>query len=177
MAAHRSRKIKVNPAPVSGNRPDLAPLAQKCKLPFVRIPWNDRAQAEVRALRLLEEHEFDFVVLARVMKILPPNFVWRFNNKTLNIHPSWQPSFPGPQACRQADESGVKIAGVTTHFVSMRLDEAPIIAQGSFQIRPGMTLKDIIARGRQLEAEGLVKAVKLYPGKRLDFYSGVAKEV
>ena len=116
----------------------------------MRIPWNDRAKAETRALRLLEEHGIDFVVLARFMKILSPNFVWRYKNKIINIHPSLLPSFPGPQAYRQAYEQGVKIAGVTAHFVSMRLDEGPIIAQGSFQIPPGITFKDIVARGQRL---------------------------
>ncbi len=76
--------------------------------------------------------QIDFVVLARFMKIFSPNFVWRYKNKIINIHPSLLPSFPGPQAYRQAYEQGVKIAGVTAHFVSMRLDEGPIIAQGSF---------------------------------------------
>ena len=139
---------------------------------------DDRAQAEGRALRLLEEHQIDFVVLARFMtEILSPNFVWRYKNKIINIHPSLLPSFPGPQAYRQAYEQGVKISGVTAHFVSMRLDEGPIIAQGSFQIRPGMALKELITRGQQLEAAVLVKAVKLYLGKRLDVYWGVVKEV
>jgi formyltetrahydrofolate deformylase len=128
-------------------------------------------------LRLLEKHRIDFVVLARFMKILSPNFVWRYRNKIINIHPSLLPSFPGPQACRQAYEQGVKIAGGTAYFVSMRLDEGPIIAQGSFQIRPGMTLKEIVERGQRLEASVLVKAVKLYLGKRLDVYWGVVKEV
>ncbi|HEV2436114.1 MAG TPA: formyltetrahydrofolate deformylase [Verrucomicrobiae bacterium] len=177
MTAHRRREIKADPVLVLGNRPDLAPLARKLNLPFARLPWTDRARAEARALRLLEEHEIDFVVLARFMKILSPNFVWRFKNKIINIHPSLLPSFPGPQAYRQAYESGVKIAGVTAHFVSMRLDEGPIIAQGSFLIRPGMSLKDIIARGQQIEADVLVKAVKLYLGKHLDVYWGVVKEV
>jgi formyltetrahydrofolate deformylase len=177
MAAHHRREIKADPVLVLGNRPELASLARKSKLPFARIPWNDRARAESRALRLLEEHEIDFVVLARFMKILSPNFVWRFKNKIINIHPSLLPSFLGLQAYRQAYESGVKIAGVTAHFVSMRLDEGPIIAQGSFQIRPGMTLKDIVARGQQVEAEVLVKGVKLYLGKHLDVYWGVVKEV
>ena len=177
LAAHRRREIKADPVLVLANRLDLAPLAKKFKLPFVRISWNDRARAEARALRLLEEHEIDFVVLARFMKILSPNFVWRYKNKIINIHPSLLPSFPGPQAYRQAYEQGVKIAGVTAHFVSMRLDEGPIIAQGSFQIRPGMTLKEIVARGQRVEAEVLVKAVKLYLGKRLDVYWGVVKEV
>ena len=111
------------------------------------------------------------------MKILSPNFVWRYKNKIINIHPSLLPSFPGPQAYRQAYESGVKIAGVTAHFVSMRLDEGPIIAQGAFVIRPGMTLKDLTAAGQKIEAKVLVKAVKLYLGKRLDVYWGVVKEV
>ena len=111
------------------------------------------------------------------MKILSPNFVWRYKNKIINIHPSLLPSFPGPQAYRQAYESGVKIAGVTAHFVSMRLDEGPIISQGAFVVRPGMELKEIVERGQQVEADVLVKAVKLYLGKRLDVFWGVVKEV
>jgi formyltetrahydrofolate deformylase len=177
LAAHHRRQFKADPVLVISNRPALAPLVRKSQLPFVHIPWNDRAWAESRALRLLEEHQIDFVVLARFMKILSPNFVWRYKNKIINIHPSLLPSFPGPQAYRQAYEQGVKIAGVTAHFVSMRLDEGPIIAQGSFQIRPGMALRELIARGQQLEANVLIKAVKLYLGKRLDVYWGVVKEV
>ncbi len=170
-------KLKADAALVIGNHANFAPLARKSKLPFVHINWTDRAMAEARALRLLEENEIDFIVLARFMKILSPNFVWRYKNKIINIHPSLLPSFPGPQAYRQAYEQGVKIAGVTAHFVSMRLDEGPIIAQGAFAITPGMTLKDIVAAGRKIEAAVLVKAVKLYLGKRLDVYWGVVKEV
>ncbi len=170
-------KLKADPALVIGNHADFAPRARKAGLPFVHVAWTDRARAEAQALRLLEENHIDFVVLARFMKILSPNFVWRYKNKIINIHPSLLPSFPGPQAYRQAYEQGVKIAGVTAHFVSMRLDEGPIIAQGAFHTRPGMALKDLVARGQQLEAGVLVKAVKLYLGKRLDVYWGVVKEV
>ncbi len=177
LAAHRRRQFKADPVLVISNRADLAARAKKAGLPFVHIPWSDRTKAEARALRLLEEYQIDFVVLARFMKILSPNFVWRYKNKIINIHPSLLPSFPGPQAYRQAYEGGVKIAGVTAHFVSMRLDEGPIIAQGSFQIRPGMALKELVARGQELEAGVLVKAVKIYLGKHLDVYWGVVKEV
>jgi formyltetrahydrofolate deformylase len=170
-------KLKADPALVIGNYDDFASRAKKSKLPFAHINWNDRAQAENHALQLIEEHEIDFIVLARFMKILSPNFVWRYKNKIINIHPSLLPSFPGPQAYRQAYESGVKIVGVTAHFVSMRLDEGPIIAQGAFHTRPATTLKELIARGQQIEADVLVKAVKLYLGKRLDVYWGVVKEV
>jgi len=177
LAAHRRRQLKADPVLVISNRADLAASAKKAGLLFVHVPWNDRAPAEARTLRLLEEHQIDFVVLARFMKILSPNFVWRYKNKIINIHPSLLPSFPGPQAYRQAYEGGVKIAGVTAHFVSMRLDEGPIIAQGAFLIRPGMALKDIVASGQKLESEVLVKAVKIYLGKHLDVYWGVVKEV
>lgn len=170
-------KLKADAALVIGNHAEFALLAKKFRLPFAHVPWQDRARAEAQVLGLLEERQIDFVVLARFMKILSPNFVWRYKNKIINIHPSLLPSFPGSQAYRQAYEQGVKIAGVTAHFVSTRLDEGPIIAQGAFRIRPGMALKDIVARGQHLEAAMLVKAVKLYLGKRLDVYWGVVKEV
>ena len=168
---------KAEPALVLSNRRDLEPLARENRLPFVHIPWEDRLRAEPQALRVLDEHEIDFIVLARFMKILSPNFVWRFKNKIINIHPSLLPSFPGPQAYRQAYEQGVKIIGVSSHFVTMNLDEGPIIAQDCFAVRPQMTLKQIVAAGQKLEAATLLKAVKLYLQKRLDVYWGIVKEV
>ena len=168
---------KVEAAVVLSNRRDLEPVAREHGLPFVHVPWEDRLRGEQHALRVLDEHEIDFIVLARFMKILSPNFVWRFKNKIINIHPSLLPSFPGPQAYRQAYEQGVKIIGVSSHFVTMNLDEGPIIAQDCFAVRPQMTLKQIVAAGQKLEAATLLKAVKLYLDKRLDVYWGVVKEV
>jgi len=162
---------------VLSNRRDLAPLARQANLPFKVLHWQNRQKAEERAIRIFEESAIDFVVLARFMKILSPNFVWRFKNKIINIHPSLLPSFPGPQAYRQAYERGVKIIGVSAHFVTMDLDEGPIIAQDSFAVRPNMSLKGIIAAGQKLEAKTLVRAVKVYLTKRLDVFWGIVKEV
>jgi formyltetrahydrofolate deformylase len=159
------------------NRRDLEPLARRFGLPFHYVRWHDRAAAERRLLRLLEGLEVDFVTLARFMKILSPNVVWRYKNKIINIHPSLLPSFPGPQAYRQAYEHGVKIIGVTAHFVSMHLDEGPIIAQAAAAIRSNASLKDIVGLGQRLEAAVLVKAVRLYLSRRLDVHWGVVKEV
>lgn len=170
-------QLKADPALMLSNWKDLEPLAAKAKIPFACVPWNDRATAEAQALQLLDKHEVDFVVLARFMKILSPNFVWRYKNKIINIHPSLLPSFPGPQPYRQAYEHGVKIVGVTAHFVSMQLDEGPIIAQASTPVPAHATLKQIVAAGQKLESKTLVKAVKLYLTKRLDVYWGVVKEV
>ena len=177
LAACRAGKLKAEPAVLVANRPDLKNLAQKHKLPFVVVPWQDRATAEEAALAVLEEHQVDFVVLARFMKILSPAFVWRYKNKLINIHPSLLPSFPGSQAYRQAYERGVKVVGVTAHFVTMNLDEGPIITQASFPVRPGMQRNDIVAAGQKLETKVLVKAVGLYLKKRLDVHWGIVREV
>lgn len=176
-ALKRGRLNKAEPVVVVSNRRDLEPLAKKFKLPFVYVDWRDRVKAEQKTQAVLDAHEVDFVVLARFMKILSPNFVWRYKNKIINIHPSLLPSFPGAQAYRQAYEHGVKIIGVTAHFVSMHLDEGPIISQESFKVGPGMKLADIVTKGQKLESKALVRAVGLFLSKRLDVYWGVVKEV
>jgi formyltetrahydrofolate deformylase len=143
----RGRLKKADPVVVLSNRKELEPMARDAKLPFFHIPWEDRLKAEEAALRILDEHEVDFIVLARFMKILSPTLVWRYKNKILNIHPSLLPSFPGPQAYRQAYEQGVKIIGVSAHFVTVNLDEGPIIAQDCFHVKPQMALKEIVQEG------------------------------
>lgn len=178
LAAVKQGKLrKAEPVLVLGNHRDLEALAKKAGLPFIHLPWEDRTKAEAQALQILTEHQIDFVVLARFMKILSPNFVWRYKNKIINIHPSLLPSFPGPQAYRQAYEHGVKIIGVTAHFVSMHLDEGPIIAQSSFPVKPSYGLKEIMDHGQKLEAKTLLKAVQLYLTKQLDVHWGKVKWV
>lgn len=177
LGACRSNQLKADPALVLSNSASLEPEVRKQRLPFEFIDWRDRAVAEKQVLGLLEKHETDFIVLARFMKILSPDFVWRHKNKIINIHPSLLPSFPGSQAYRQAYERGVKIIGVTAHFVTMQLDEGPIIAQDSFPVRRGMKLEDIVAEGQKLESKVLLKAVKLYLARRLDVYWGIVKEI
>lgn len=175
--ACRQGRLKADPVVVISNHTELKPAAREQGIPFRHIPWNNRVTAEEKALKILDQFEVDFVVLARFMKILSPNFAWRYKNKIINIHPSLLPSFPGAQAYRQAYEHGVKILGVTAHFVSMHLDEGPIITQDSFKLRPNMSLKQIIATGQALETRTLIRAVRLYLTRRLDVHWGVVKEV
>ncbi|MCL5098036.1 MAG: formyltetrahydrofolate deformylase [Candidatus Omnitrophica bacterium] len=177
MTAFKAGRLKAEPAVVLSNRTDLEPLARRFEIPFVCFNATDRAESERQTLQELERREIDFVVLARYMRILSPNFVWRYKNKIVNIHPSLLPSFPGAQAYRQAYERGVKVVGVTAHFVTMDLDEGPIIAQESFHIRPNMSLKEIVDAGQKLETKTLVKAVSLYLTKRLDVHWGIVKKV
>ena len=169
--------LKADPVVLVSNHTAMKSLANKHKVPFKQVKWDNRKQGEEESLALMEQYGVDFIVLARFMKILSPTFVWHFKNRIINIHPSLLPSFPGPQAYRQAYEHGVKIAGVTAHFVNMHLDEGPIIAQESFAIKPTMTLKDVVATGQKLETRVLIRAVRLFLSKRLDVHWGTVKEV
>src|ERR1700722_6198557 len=164
--------LGAKPVVVIGNRPDLGAIARKNKLPFYHAPFNHRATAEEHVLKLLEKHEVDFIVLARFMKILSPNFVWRWKNKIINIHPSLLPAFPGANAYRQAYERGVKVVGVTAHFVTPNLDEGPIIAQEVLMVRSDEPLASIVKRGQSLETKCVLRAVRAYVTKRLDVHWG-----
>ena len=143
--------------------------------------WFEALALKESAKIIFDTREMTVQYFATARYNNAPSPSWPFSydreNKIINIHPSLLPSFPGPQAYRQAYEHGVKIAGVTAHFVSMQLDEGPIIAQESFRIKSGMTLKQIVAAGQLCEAKALLKAVKLYLTKRLDVHWGVVKEV
>lgn len=172
LLAKSSAALGAQPVVVIGNRPELEPLARKHKLPFYNVPFNNRAHAEEEVLKLLEKYEIDFIVLARFMKILSPNFVWRWKNKIINIHPSLLPAFPGANAYRQAYERGVKIIGVTAHFVTPNLDEGPIIAQEALIVRSNESLGSIVKRGQSLETKCVLRAVRAYVTKRLDVHWG-----
>jgi len=172
LLAKAAKGLGAKPVVVISNRPDLAPAAKKAGLPFYHILFNDRAKAEQQVLALLDKHEVDFVVLARFMKILSPNFVWRWKNKIINIHPSLLPAFPGANAYRQAYERGVKIVGVTAHFVTPNLDEGPIISQEVLKVRSNEPLVSIVKRGQQLETRCVLRAVRTYVTKRLDVHWG-----
>jgi len=172
LLARSPKKLGAQPVVVIGNRPALEPLARCGKLPFHHVSFHDRARAEQRVLQLLEKYEVDFIVLARFMKILSPNFVWRWKNKIINIHPSLLPAFPGANAYRQAYERGVKVVGVTAHFVTPNLDEGPIIAQEALVVRSNEPLTSIIKRGQKLETKCVLHAVRAYVTKRLDVHWG-----
>jgi len=164
--------LGAKPVVVIGNRPDLEPLARANKLPFYHVPFLNRAVGEQQILKLLDKHEIDFIVLARFMKILSPNFVWRWKNKIINIHPSLLPAFPGANAYRQAYERGVKVVGVTAHFVTPNLDEGPIITQEALIVRSDESLASIVKRGQALETKCVLRAVRAYVTKRLDVHWG-----
>ena len=110
---------------VIGNHDDLEPLAAHYGLEFHDIGDEKGIPDEGHLLELLDEYETDLVVLARYMRILGPEVVFRYEDRIINVHPSLLPAFPGAEAYRQAREDGVRIAGVTAHYVTTDLDQGP----------------------------------------------------
>lgn len=157
---------------VIGNRDDLRPLAEAAGVPFVHVPWTDRPKAEETLVEVLDRYDVDFLVLARFMRILSPGFCWRYRNRIINIHPSLLPAFAGAEAYRQAWEKGVRVVGVTAHFVTPDLDQGPIIHQDAFGVGADWSVKKIREKGQEFEAKVLVEAVRVYLEKRLDVHWG-----
>ncbi|MGM0591383.1 MAG: formyltetrahydrofolate deformylase [Halobacteriota archaeon] len=157
---------------VIGNRDYLEPLADHYDVPFYDIGDEKGTPDEDRLLDLLEEYNADLIVLARYMRILSPNVVFRYEDRIINIHPSLLPSFPGAAAYRQAKEEGVRIAGVTAHYVTTDLDQGPIITQRAFNVPDDATLDDIKNLGQPLEADALLEAVRLHLEDGLTVHRG-----
>ena len=160
-------------AGVFANHPDLEPIAKAAGLKFAWHPADDVNKHFAWLEKSLKEHAIDLVVLARYMRILPPNLVEQFRHKIINIHPSLLPYFPGAAPYKQAYESGVRVHGCTAHFVTEQLDEGPVIMQDVFHINVGAdTLDDVKRNGLELEARVLSKAVQLFLDEELVVVEG-----
>ncbi|WP_254807435.1 formyltetrahydrofolate deformylase [Natronosalvus amylolyticus] len=147
---------------VIGNHDDLEPLAAHYDVPFHDIGNDNGAQNEDQLLELLAEYDADLIVLARYMRILSPNVVFRYEDRIINVHPSLLPAFPGAEAYRQAIEEGVRVAGVTAHYVTTDLDQGPVITQRAFDVPDDADLEMMKERGQPLEADALLEAVRLH---------------
>ncbi|MGA9296608.1 MAG: phosphoribosylglycinamide formyltransferase [Nitrososphaeraceae archaeon] len=173
LEARKNREIYANLSVIIGTDFTFVQMAKNAGIPY-RVVANSKSQeeTEARILKLIEEFNIDLIVLARYMRVLSPNFVWRYPNRIINIHPSLLPAFPGAYAYVQAFEKGAKIVGCTAHFITDELDQGPIICQDAFDVLPSDTLESIKSKGRELEAKTLLKAIKLYLEDKLEVYWG-----
>jgi len=172
LESYNKNELKTKIQIIIGSSNILKPIAEKYNIPFYLIDHKDQAEAERQILKLFEEYNIDMVILARYMRILTPNFVWRYPNKIINIHPSLLPAFPGAYAYVQAYERGAKIVGCTAHFVTEDLDQGPIICQKSFNVLESDNIDSIKNKGRKLESSTLLEAVKLALEGKLEVYWG-----
>lgn len=148
---------------VIGNHETLRPMVERTGLPFdcVSAKGLSREEHEAQVFEKLEAYDFDYLVLAKYMRILTPEFVSRYNNRIINIHHSFLPAFIGANPYRQAYERGVKVIGATAHFVNDSLDDGPIIAQDTLNIGHREQPDDMARMGRDVEKIVLARALKL----------------
>ena len=153
---------------IIGTEKSLESIARKAKIPFIVVEEKNQTKAEEKIIDICKKYNIDLISLARYMRILSPNFVWRYPNRVINIHPSLLPAFAGASAYAQAYERGTKIVGVTSHYVTENLDQGPIIFQDSFKVDPNDTLEKIKSKGQKLEADTLLKATKMHLENKLE---------
>jgi phosphoribosylglycinamide formyltransferase-1 len=128
---------------------------------FERDRYPDRAARDSAIAAWLEERDVDLIVLAGYMELLSSEFVRRFPHRIVNVHPALLPSFPGLDAVGQALEHGVRLTGVTIHFVDEGVDSGPIILQRAIGVpytRDRQYLEEEIHR---VEHELLPRAIRL----------------
>ncbi|MFZ1077338.1 MAG: phosphoribosylglycinamide formyltransferase [Nitrosotalea sp.] len=170
--ARAKNQLRGEIAVIIGTENTLSKLAKKAKIPFVLVSEKEQSRAEEKIISISKKYNVDLIVLARYMRILSPNFVWRYPNRIINIHPSLLPAFPGAFAYVQAYERGAKIVGCTAHYVTEDLDQGPIIFQDAFAIDEDETLESLKRKGQRLEARTLLEAVKMHLDGRLEVYWG-----
>ena len=118
----------------------------------------------------LEKRSVNLVVLARYMQMLSQDFVACYPNRIINIHHSFLPAFAGGRPYHQAHERGVKIIGATAHYVTVDLDQGPIIEQDVVRVSHRDTVGDLVTKGRDLEKVVLARAVRHHLRHRIVVY-------
>jgi formyltetrahydrofolate deformylase len=149
---------------VLSNRPALRQLTERFDVPFHAVAQGDltRDGHEAELLAVIDGYYApDYLVLAKYMRLLTPEFVGRYAGRIVNIHHSFLPAFAGANPYRQAFARGVKIIGATAHFVTAQLDEGPIIAQGVLPIDHSYRPEQMAQAGRDVEKIVLAKALEL----------------
>ena len=127
----------------------------------------DRARRDDALAGWLEAREVELVVLAGFMELLTPGFIRRFAGRIVNVHPALLPAFPGLGAIEQALEHGVKVAGVTVHFVDEGVDSGPIVLQEAFELPYHRDISAIRQHFHDVEHRLLPRAVRLIAAGRV----------
>ena len=165
---HRRGELPVTIPMVISNHTNVAEDVRSFGVPFFHIPSQgpDKSAAEAEMVKLLAGN-VDFVVLARYMQILSPDFLDNVGVPVINIHHSFLPAFIGAAPYRKAKERGVKLIGATSHYVTKELDEGPIIEQDVARVSHADDAADLQARGAYVERAVLSRAVQWHAQDRV----------
>ena len=171
------KKIPINPAVVISNKSDAKGLkiAQRLGIKTEVIESKNfkgsRLEYDKKIITVLEKYgvtpKNGLVCLAGFMRIISPEFVKKYKNRIINIHPALLPAFPGLDAQKQAIDYGAKYSGCTVHFVDSGVDSGPIILQSIVKIRKGDTEKTLSKRILATEHKAYPEAVRLFAEKKI----------
>ncbi len=173
----KRKKIPINPAVIISNKLDAKGLkiAQRLGIKTEVIESKDfkgsRLDYDKKIISTLEKYgvtpKNGLVCLAGFMRIISPEFVKKYKNRIINIHPALLPSFPGLDAQKQAIEYGSKYSGCTVHFVDSGVDTGPIILQSIVKIRKEDTEKTLSKRILAKEHQTYPEAIRLFAEKKI----------
>jgi formyltetrahydrofolate deformylase len=157
---------------VIGNHATLENICQRFDIPFHFVTHENKNKElfEQQTLSIIGQYQYDYIVLAKFMRILSPQFIDKLPMRIINIHHSFLPAFVGANPYRQAFERGVKLIGATAHFVTNELDEGPIIAQQIIPVDHSYTTTAMMKAGKEIETAVLAKALQLVLDDRVFVY-------
>lgn len=160
---HSNQELDFHVQAVLSNHSGLSSLVRRFDIPFHHLPCtsDDRQEHESRLLSVLGALRPDYLVLAKYMRVLTPEFTNQFPNRIINIHHSFLPAFIGASPYKQAYDRGVKIIGATAHFVNEHLDDGPIIVQSVLPVTHAHTASSMAQKGREIEKLVLARALQL----------------
>jgi formyltetrahydrofolate deformylase len=166
---HSTGSLQIDIPLIVSNHLEAEPLAKAYGLDYAHIPVNPdtKEAAEAQLLELVEKHGIHLVVLARYMQVLSDDLCRKLSGRVINIHHSFLPSFKGAKPYHQAHDRGVKLIGATAHYVTADLDEGPIIEQDVIRVDHGHTREQLVAAGRDVEAQVLSRAVRWHAESRV----------
>jgi phosphoribosylglycinamide formyltransferase 1 len=128
---------------------------------FATEEFGGRPERDEAMAAWLADRGVELVVLAGYMQLLSPQFLERFRGRVINVHPALLPAFPGLHAVEQALAYGVKVFGVTVHFVDDGVDTGPVIAQRAAEVPDAVSVDQVMAQLQPIEHELLPAAVRL----------------
>ena len=170
---HQAKELHCDIPLIVSNHADTRWMAEAYGIPFqhVAVVTDAKGEAERDQLALLRHHHIDFIVLARYMQVLSPEFIRHYPNRIINIHHSFLPAFHGARPYHRAYERGVKLIGATSHYVTETLDDGPIIEQDVARISHRDQIEDLVQKGADLEKIVLSRAVRWHVDNRVLVYA------
>lgn len=156
---------------VISNHENLRSMVEWHGIPFhyvpVPKPKEEKAEAFSQIEALIDRHDADTIVLARFMQIMPPTLCEKYANRLINIHHSFLPSFIGANPYQKAHDRGVKLIGATCHYVTVDLDEGPIIEQDVVRVDHGDDKDELVRLGRDVERSVLSRGLRYHLERRV----------